>query len=73
MKPLYRNLFLLFGVAAIVVMLYTFDVDYEQLRDKLPRVFAFLPAVVGIWVFVYAFNAAAFQIIVNSGNAGGDS
>lgn len=67
MKPLYRNLFLLFGVAAIVVMLCTFDVDYEQLRDKLPRVFAFLPAVVGIWVFVYAFNAAAFQIIVNSG------
>ncbi len=38
MKPLYRNLFLLFGVAAIVVMLCTFDVDYEQLRDKLPRV-----------------------------------
>ena len=52
MKPLYRNLFLLFGVAAIVVMLCTFDVDYEQLRDKLPRVFAFLPPVVGIRVVV---------------------
>ncbi|MDO4930714.1 MAG: lysylphosphatidylglycerol synthase transmembrane domain-containing protein [Bacteroidales bacterium] len=67
MKPLYRNIFLLFGVAAIVVMLCTFDVDYRQLSEMLPRAIAFLPAVVGVWVFVYAFNAAAFQIIVNSG------
>ena len=29
MKPLYRNLFLLFGIAAIVVMLCTFEVDYN--------------------------------------------
>ncbi len=67
MKPLFRNIFLLFGIAAIVVMLCTFDVDYEQLRDKLPQAVAFLPAVVGVWVFVYAFNAGAFQLIVNSG------
>lgn len=66
MKPLYRNLFLLFGVAAIVVMLLTFDVDYTQLRDKLPSAMAYLPAVVGVWVIVYAFNAGAFRIIVNT-------
>lgn len=67
MKPLYRNLFLLFGIAAIVVMLCTFDVDYSQLRHNLARAGLYLPAVVGIWVVVYAFNAGAFQIIVNSG------
>jgi len=68
MKPLYRNLFLLFGVVAIAVMLCTFDVDYAQLRQNLARAGMYLPAVVGVWVGVYAFNAGAFQIIVNSGD-----
>ncbi len=67
MRPLYRNLFLLFGVAAIVVMLCTFDVDYAQLRQHLRRAGLYLPAVIGVWVIVYAFNARAFQNIVNSG------
>lgn len=67
MKPLYRNLFLLFGVGAIVVMLCTFDVDYAQLRHNLARAGLYFPAVIGIWLPVYALNAAAFQIIVNSG------
>lgn len=67
MKPLYRNLFLLFGIVAIVVMLCTFDVDYAQIVDNLGRAGMYLPAVIGVWIFVYAFNALAFQIIVNSG------
>lgn len=67
MKPLYRNLFLLFGIIAIIVMLCTFNVDYGILRDKLPRIMAYLPLIVGVWVVVYAFNAGAFQLIVNSG------
>jgi len=67
MRPLYRNLFLLFGIAAIVVMLFNFDVDYARLTSNLGRAGMYLPAVVGVWVFVYAFNAKAFQIIVNSG------
>ncbi len=67
MKPLYRNLFLLFGIAAIVVMLCTFELDYTQLLENLDRAGLYLPAVIGVWVFVYAFNARAFQLIVNSG------
>lgn len=67
MKPLYRNLFLLFGIGAIVAMLCNFDVDYAQLRSNLDTAGLYLPAVIGVWVFVYAFNALAFQIIVNSG------
>ncbi len=67
MKPLYRNLFLLFGIAAIIVMLCTFDLDYTQLTKNLGRAGLYLPAVIGIWIFVYAFNALAFQMIVNSG------
>lgn len=67
MRPLYRNLFLLFGIVAIVVMLFNFDVDYAKLASNLGRAGLYLPAVVGVWVFVYAFNAKAFQLIVNSG------
>lgn len=67
MKPLYRNLFLLFGIVAIIVMMCTFDVDYTQIYSHLLRAGLYLPAVIGVWIFVYAFNAWAFQIIVNSG------
>lgn len=67
MKPLYRNLFLLFGIVSIVVMLCTFNLDYTELSRHLWRAGLYLPAVIGVWVFVYAFNAWAFQIIVNSG------
>ena len=67
MKPLYRNLFLLFGIVAIVVMLCTFEVDFGQLKARLAQAGMYLPAVVGVWVVVYAFNARAFQLIVNSG------
>lgn len=67
MKPLYRNLFLLFGLVAIIVMLFTFDVNFEDLERNLARAGLYLPAVIGVWIFVYALNAGAFQVIVNSG------
>ena len=70
MKPKYRNLFLAFGILAIGVMLATFDVDYAELVVRLKRAGIWLPAIVGIWVVVYFFNALAFQLIVNS--AAGD-
>lgn len=58
---------MLFGIAAIALMLYTFPVDYAQLKANLARAGLYLPIVIGVWVIVYAFNALAFQIIVNSG------
>ena len=60
-------MFLLFGIASIIVMLCTFDVNYSQLKHHLLSAGLYLPAVIGVWIFVYAFNAWAFQIIVNSG------
>lgn len=48
-------------------MLCTFDVNYNQLVDNIGRAGIYLPAVIGVWIFVYACNALAFQIIVNSG------
>lgn len=70
MRPLYRNLFLLFGLAAIAVMLYSFGEDFGDVREHLMQAGLYLPAVIGVWVVVYAFNAGAFQTIVNSGDHG---
>lgn len=67
MRPLYRNLFLLFGVVAIFSMLYGFGIDFGDMKSNLRRAGLYLPAVIGVWVVVYAFNAGAFQTIVNSG------
>lgn len=67
MKPLYRNIFLLFGLGAIAVMLCTFDDGWEQIHRNILSAGLYLPAVIGVWILVYAFNALAFQVIVNSG------
>ena len=31
MKSRFRNIFLVFGIVAVVIMLFTFDVSYEDL------------------------------------------
>lgn len=67
MRPLYRNLFLCFGIIAIAVMLYSFGIDFSDLSEKLYKAGIYLPCAIGIWVFVYAFNAGAYYQIVNSG------
>ncbi len=66
MSPKTRNIFLLFGLVAIVVMCYTFNLSLSELKSHLLRISLYLPAVLGVWVVVYAFNARAFQLIVNN-------
>lgn len=70
MKARYRNLFFLFGLIAIAVMIYSFDVTWEGFVNALNRGGFYLLAVIGVWVFVYAFNALAYRIIVNTGAEG---
>ena len=68
MKPKYRNLFLLFGIVAIVIMLCKFDFDLRSRREiKL----YWLSGIIGIWIVVYLFNAGAFYKIVNEENTEG--
>lgn len=68
MRSTYRNIFLIFGLVSIGAMLYGFGVDFSDIRDRMAAAGMYLPAVIGVWVVVYAFNACAFQTIVNSGN-----
>ena len=57
MKSKYRNIFLMFGIAAIVVMLCSFDMEYDELLANLRRAGMWLPAVVGLWIIIYLFNS----------------
>lgn len=52
MKSKYRNIFLIFGIVAIVVMLCTFDMEYDELLANLRRAGIWLPAVVGLWIII---------------------
>lgn len=65
MKPLVRNIFLAFGIVALVVMVLCFPDGWETVRANRRGVVVFLPAILGIWAVVYALYSWSFQIIVN--------
>ena len=67
MKNKYRNIFLIFGIVAIIIMLCTFDMEYDELWSNLKRAGMWLPAVIGLWVFIYLMNAWAWYIIIRDG------
>lgn len=66
MKPLYRNLFFLFGICAIGVLIWQFPEGWDLIRRNRSAVLLYLPGVVGVWAAVYACNARAFQLMVNT-------
>ncbi|MDR1004243.1 MAG: flippase-like domain-containing protein [Prevotellaceae bacterium] len=62
----FRNLFLLFGIVAVIGMLLTFDVSYEELLSNLVRAGVYLPLILLLWLFVYLINTLSWYIIVRS-------
>ena len=71
MKNKYRNIFLVFGIAAIAVMLFTFDVSYTELAESVRRAGLWFPVVVLLWMLIYVLNAGAWYIIIHDGFKGG--
>ncbi len=67
MKKSYRNFFLWFGIAAIILMLCTFDMDYSELWKNLLRAGIWFPAIVGLWVIIYFLNAWSWYCIIKDG------
>lgn len=66
MKPLYRNIFLIFGLVGLAIMIVSFPDGWETVQKNRLNVILYLPGVVGIWLFVYLLNAKAFQMLVNT-------
>ncbi len=67
MKPLYRNIFFLLGIIAVVIMLLTFDMDYTELWAHIRRAGWWFGAVVGVWIIIYLFNALSWYYIIRNG------
>lgn len=65
MKNSYRNIFFLIGVIAIVIMLFTFDMKYDELLNNLKRAGFWFPVVVLLWVFIYMINAVSWYMIIH--------
>lgn len=67
MKNKYRNIFLIFGVIAIVIMFLTFDMDYQELWTNVKKASGWFPAVIFLWVVIYFLNACAWFLIIRNG------
>lgn len=66
MKKKYQNMFFLFGVIVLAVMLT--QLDYNQVWNGLKSAGYWFFAVVALWAFLYIFNTATWYIIIKSGS-----
>lgn len=64
-----NNLFFFIGLAAVVVMLFTFDVSFVELWQHLTHAGYWLVPIIGVWVLVYAVNALSWRCIIRGGEA----
>ncbi len=69
-KQRLNNLFFFLGVAAVVVMLFTFDVSFVELWHHLCHAGYWLIPIIGVWILVYGLNAMAWKTTIE-GNIGG--
>lgn len=65
-KQKLNNIFFFLGVAAVVVMLLTFDVSFIELWEHICHAGYWLIPIVGVWIIIYALNAMAWQAIIKS-------
>ena len=62
----FRNIFLAFGIVAVIVMLLTMNMSYEELFANLRRAGYYLPLILLLWLGVYVINTCAWYIILHS-------
>ncbi|WP_321480881.1 lysylphosphatidylglycerol synthase transmembrane domain-containing protein [uncultured Bacteroides sp.] len=67
MNSKFRNIFLCFGILAVIIMLFSFDMKYDELWNNLKRAGAYLPLVLVLWLIIYFVNAASWFLIIKDG------
>lgn len=70
-KRTLNNIFFAFGLIAVVVMMFTFDVSFPKLWYYLCKAGYWLIPIVGVWVFVYGINALSWSSVIR-GNTSAD-
>lgn len=71
-KKTLNNLFFFCGVAAVVIMLFTFDVSFYELWQHLCRAGYWLIPIIGVWVIIYGINALAWQCTIKGSISEGE-
>jgi len=66
MKNRYRNIFLAFGVVAVIIMLCTMNMSYEDLWRNLKSAGVYLPLILLLWMVVYMINTCSWYTILHS-------
>lgn len=61
-----RNFFFAFGIIAVVIMLFTFNVSPQQVADDLKRAGYYFPLILLLWVFIYFINTCSWHVILSS-------
>ncbi len=64
MKNKSRNIFFAFGIIAIVIMLFTFEVSFAELWQRIKDAGYYLIPIIGMWFFLYMMNAWSWRIII---------
>lgn len=65
MKKKYQNIFFIFGIAVLVVMVT--QLDFQQVWQGLRHAGYWFVAVLMLWIFLYIFNTSAWYLIINAG------
>ncbi len=65
MKKKYQNIFFIFGIAVLVVMIT--QLDFQQVWQGLRHAGYWFVAVLVLWIFLYIFNTSAWYLIINAG------
>ena len=67
MKKHWRDIFFICGLAAVLLMLFTFDADWNRVKEVLSAAGIWFPVIVLLWGFIYLVNACSFGLIINDG------
>lgn len=66
MSKKWQNLFLILGIAAIVVMLLTFDINYRELWTNILNAGWWFAAVLGLWAVIYLLNTLSWNSLLSA-------
>ena len=65
MNNKFRNIFMAFGIIAIIIMLCTMDMDYTDIWRYLKQAGIYFPLILGLWLVVYWVNTISWWLIIN--------
>ena len=64
MRKRINNLFFIFGLVAVIVMFFSFDVSFSELWGYIHKAGYWLVAILVLWTGLYAMNAWAWWVII---------